>query len=601
MSARGGAAALSRRRWVVASQSDGAASDPEELTAALSTTLASAGLPERLHPHLSMLLAQRGLSDPVAARRFLDTRDATLHDPALLPDGAGLIARLRTAAAEGEPVLVVGDFDADGLTGAAILIRALRAAGGIAEGYIPQRDTDGHGIPEGAISAAVEDGVELLIAVDCGTADRARVEEARDKGILVGIVDHHAVPPEPAQGAWMVNPNRPDATYPFPKLAGSGLAFKIAQGILADHPDRRALLGELSVLAMIGGIADMVPVEDEFPVIVRSALKVLNGAGKVPLGVEALLRSAGAEAPHRVDVVGFTLSPRINSAGRLGDARPALELLTTDDPDEAAELAAQLEEINAERRSSSRDALDDARALLGLDGEHVATMDPDRAVVAPSLVAIRGGWSVGVLGLVAGRLAEEVGRPVLVAHQPEEGALRCSVRAPRGFSVAAALEGSSQMYLRYGGHDGAGGCSFAPEHWSEVVASLADAFSKQGATIEPTLEVDIELVAGALPLDDLATIVDALAPTGIGNPDPLFRLNAAALSSVRLVGDGRHARLTLDVGGVSAEGIAFGRPDAVDLAGATIDLVARVSRNTYRGRTRTELQVMDLRRSGEPG
>ena len=559
------------------------------------------GLPERLHGPVSALLAQRGLADPASAKRFLDPRDATLHDPALLPDAAGLIARLRTAAAEGEPVLVVGDFDADGLTGAAILIRALRAAGAVAEGYIPQRDADGHGIPEGAITAAVEDGVELVIAVDCGTADRARVEEARDAGILVGIVDHHAVPSEPARAEWLVNPNRMDSTYPFPKLAGSGLAFKIAQGILADHPARRELLGELSVLAMIGGIADMVPVEDEFRVIVRSALKVLNGAGTIPLGIAALLRSAGAEGPHRVDVVGFTLAPRINSAGRLGDARPALDLLTTDDPEEAEGLAAKLESINAERRSTSRDALEEARALLGLDRDLFAASDPERAVITPSLVAIRGGWSVGVLGLVAGRIAEEVGRPVLVAHQPEVGALRCSIRAPRGFSVAAALEHSAALFLRHGGHDGAGGCSFEVRHWEATIRALAASFAAQGENIEPTLAVDLELVAGTLPLEDLATIVDALSPTGIGNPDPIFRLNAASLSSVRLVGDGRHARLTMHLGGVSTEGIAFGRPDAADLAGATIDLVARVSRSTYRGRARTELQVIDLRRSGEQG
>ena len=176
-------------------------------------------------------------------QRFLDPRDRTLHAPELLPDAAGLIARLRAAGEAGEPVLVVGDFDADGLTGAAIMIRALRAIGAIAEGYIPNRESDGHGIPEGALAAAQEDGVELILAVDCGTADRARVAEALDLGILVGIIDHHAVPSDPAKAAWLVNPNRPDATYPFPNLAGSGLAFKIAQGILADHEERRALLG----------------------------------------------------------------------------------------------------------------------------------------------------------------------------------------------------------------------------------------------------------------------------------------------------------------------------------------------------------------------
>ena len=246
---------------------------------------------ELRHP-LATLLAQRNLYDSAAMRRFLDPGDRTLHDPGLLPDAAGLIARLRTAGADGEPVLVVGDFDADGLTGAAIIIRALRAIGAVAEGFIPSREADGHGIPEGALDAATEDGVELLIAVDCGTADTERVAQALDKGILVGIIDHHAVPDDPAKATWLVNPNRRDAAYPFPHLAGSGLAFKIAQGILADHPDRREILGELSVLAMIGGIADMVPVADEFRVIVRSALKVLNGRGRTPLGVR------GYAPPH---------------------------------------------------------------------------------------------------------------------------------------------------------------------------------------------------------------------------------------------------------------------------------------------------------------
>lgn len=596
MSPSGSAATPPRRRWSVLSTELPDTAIAEDLAAAL----AAASVPQRLWGHLAALLEQRGVSDPAHVRRFLDARDATLHDPALLPDAAGLIARLRTAAADGEPVLVVGDFDADGLTGAAILIRAMRAAGAIAEGYIPQREGDGHGIPAGAIAAAQEDGVELIVAVDCGTADRERVEEAREAGILVGIVDHHAVPREPARASWLVNPNRPDATYPFPKLAGSGLAFKIAQGLLADHPERRAILGELSVLAMIGGIADMVPVEDEFRVIVRAALRVLNGAGQVPLGVSALLRSAGAEAPHRVDVVGFALAPRINSAGRLGDARPALELLTTDDPDEATELAALLEQINTERRATSRDALEEARALIGLDADLLAARDASRAEIHPALVALRGPWSIGVLGLVAGRIAEEVGRPVLVAHESSQGPLRCSIRAPRGFSVAAALEECAAGLLRHGGHDGAGGCSFESNRWSENIAAIAAAFAKQGEGGERAIAADLELVAGALPLGDLATLVDALAPTGIGNPDPLFLLSSATLSSVRLVGEGRHARLTLDLGGSTAEGIAFGRPDAADLAGSSVDLIARVSRSTYRGQARTELQVLDLRRTGEP-
>ena len=580
---------IAYRRWRIES------AEPEAVST-LRQTLSTSDVHEALRDSLAELLAKRGALAPDAVLRFLDPRDRTLHAPELLPDAAGLIARLRAAGESGEPVLVVGDFDADGLTGAAIMIRALRAIGAIAEGYIPNRESDGHGIPEGALIAAQEDGVELILAVDCGTADRARVAEALDLGILVGIIDHHAVPSDPANAAWLVNPNRPDATYPFPNLAGSGLAFKIAQGILADHEDRRALLGELSVLAMIGGVADMVPIADEFRVIVRSALKVLNGAGRTPAGVRALLASAGAEGPYRVEVVGFTLAPRINAAGRIGDARPALELLTTDDPQEAAELSAQLEALNHERRDISRDALDAARAALGADG--LTRRDDARARIEPALIAVCGDWSPGVLGLVAGRLAEEFGRPALVANLSNPGSdsaiLRCSIRAPRGFSVARALESVSARVIRHGGHDGAGGCTAVDGEWEGLVSDLATAFEGQSAQREAVLSIDLEPASGRRSLELLATLVDYLSPTGVGNPDPIFLFRGASLISVRLVGDGKHARLTLEIDGARTDAIAFGRADVAGHEGSTIDLVGRIVQRTYRGTEKIELHVVDL-------
>ena len=551
-------------------------------------------IPKNLHLSLATLLHSRGLADPIHARQFLDRNDRTLHDPHLLPDATGLIARLRAAGDEGEPVLVVGDFDADGLTGAAIMIRALRAIGAIAEGYIPQRDGDGHGIPEGAIAAALEDGVELILAVDCGTADRARVAEALEAGILVGIIDHHAVPPEPAQAAWLVNPNRPDSTYPFPQLAGSGLAFKIAQGLLADHPQRRELLAELSVLAMVGGIADMVPVANEFRVIVRSALKVMNGAGTMPVGIAALLRAASAEPPYRADVSGFTISPRINAAGRIGDAAPALALLTTDDPAEATELAALLEGINLERKELTKVAIEEARGLLGLAVG--SSRDEARAYLGDGLVAVRGPWSVGLIGLIAGRLSEETGRPALVAHDDGSGApLRASVRAPKGFGVAAALQEASDLLIRHGGHDGAGGCSFAIEAWEGLLPRLSATCAGQAKARTPELTVDLAAPIGSRTPLDLAALADHLAPTGMGNPEPSFLLREVPLTAVRLVGDGRHARLTLSLDGAPVEAMAFGRPDADQLAGSSIDLVVRTAQRTYRGSARIEVHVVDFR------
>lgn len=551
-------------------------------------------IPKRLHLPLATLLMSRGLTEPTKVRQFLDRNDRTLHDPHLLPDASGLIGRLKAAGEAGEPILVVGDFDADGLTGAAIMIRSLRAIGAVAEGYIPQRDGDGHGIPEGAIAAALEDGVELILAVDCGTADRMRVAEALEAGIAVGIIDHHAVPPEPAQATWLVNPNRSDSIYPFPTLAGSGLAFKIAQGILADHPQRRELLAELSVLAMIGGIADMVPVADEFRVIVRSALKVMNGAGTMPVGVAELLKAAGAEPPYRSDVSGFTIAPRINAAGRIGDAAPALALLTTDDAVEGSELASLLEGINQERRELTKVAIDEARSLLGLLPG--LPRDDSRAFLGDGLVAVRGAWSVGLIGLIAGRLSEEMGRPALIAHDDEGGApLRASVRAPKGFSVSAALQEASALLIRHGGHDGAGGCSFESEAWGSLLPRLSVTCAGQAAARTPELVVDLAAPPGGRTPADLAALADLLAPTGVGNPEPTFLLSDVPLTNVRLVGDGRHARLTISLDGTAIEAMAFGRPDAMQLVGSSVDLVVRAAQRTYRGRARIEVHVVDLR------
>ena len=347
---------------------------------------------------------------------------------------------------------------------------------------------------------------------------------------------------------------------------------------------------------MVGGIADMVPVANEFRVIVRSALKVMNGAGTMPVGIAALLRAAGAEPPYRAEVSGFTISPRINAAGRIGDAAPALALLTTDDPAEAAELATLLEGINLERKELTKVAIDEARALLGLVPGSVR--DDTRAYLGDGLVAVRGPWSVGLIGLIAGRLSEETGRPALVAHDDGSGApLRASVRAPKGFGVAAALQESSDQLIRHGGHDGAGGCSFVAEAWESLLPEISATCAGQAKARTPELTVDLAAPIGSRSPADLAALADHLAPTGMGNPEPTFLLRSIPLTAVRLVGDGRHARLTLSLDGVAVEAMAFGRPDADQLAGSSIDLVVRTAQRTYRGSARIEVHVVDLRQA----
>jgi single-stranded-DNA-specific exonuclease len=271
-----------------------------------------------------------------------------------------------------------------------------------------------------------------------------------------------------------------------------------------------------------------------------------------------------------------------------------LALLTTDDPAEAAELATLLEGINLERKELTKVAIDEARALLGLATG--SSRDDTRAFLGDGLVAVRGPWSVGLIGLIAGRLSEETGRPALVAHDDGSSApLRASIRAPKGFGVAAALQEASDLLIRHGGHDGAGGCSFVAEAWSNLLPRLSSTYASQAKARTPELTVDLAAPIGSRSPIDLAALADHLAPTGMGNPEPTFLLREVPLTAVRLVGDGRHARLTLSLDGAAVEAMAFGRPDADQLAGSAVDLVVRTAQRTYRGTARIEVHVVDLR------
>ncbi len=446
-------------------------------TASAATLAAEHGTSTRL----AAILAARGAGtgDDLTAW-FGDPLDG-LHDPARLPDAGLLLERMRRARDRHERILVFGDFDADGLTGLAILTLALRRFGLAVEPYVPSRLEEGHGLSLAAIDAAVGCGASVIVTVDCGSTSVAEVAAANERGLDVIVTDHHRVPTTRPAALALVNPHRPEATYPDRRLAGSGVAFKVAQLLLADEPGGPAAALDLTDLATIGTVADVAPVVGENRAIVRLGLDRLRRAPRA--GIAALLERSRI-APDAVDLetVSFALAPRLNAAGRVGEAIEAARLLLADDPGEAAVHADALEAANLARRDLLKTALTEARVAVG-------------EAPADGAVVIRGPWGVGIVGLVAARLAEERGVPAVVGADVGD-VVRASCRSDGSMDLAAALEGCADLFIRHGGHAGAAGFELPAEQWDAFRGRFL-AIAATTAPADPRVVVAIDLALPA--------------------------------------------------------------------------------------------------------
>lgn len=531
---------------------------------------------------LARVMARRGI--PAAELdAFFGPPSAGLHDPALLPDAERVVARVARARDAGERVLVVGDFDADGLTGLAILVTALRRLGLDVAGHVPSRVEDGHGLPLRGVDHARAEERTLLITVDTGTSSVAEVDAAAAAGIDVIITDHHRVPEVLPAALAIVNPQRPDAAYPDRRLTGSGVALKIAALLgerLAGIPALTTTM-ELSDLAAIGTVADVAPVLGENRAIARLGLERIRSATRP--GIAALLASAGIEPGSvTLETIAFAIAPRLNAAGRVGDAGVAADLLLAEQTAEASSAAAGLEAANLERRDATRTAVDEARAL-------VTGAPPD----VPATV-IRGSWPVGVVGLVAARLAEEHGRPAVVASD-QGAALRASCRAPEGYDLAATLAACDDLLVRHGGHRGAAGLEVREDRWEAFRARFLDLVAGS-LPPDPRPEIVLDLALPARAADyRLLEHLRGLEPTGPGNPEPLLGVHGLTVTRVRAAAGG-HAQLTLrrDVDVVDA--IAFGRGDLVATVheGDRVDVAGRLASRRFGGFETLQLVVVDV-------
>jgi single-stranded-DNA-specific exonuclease len=552
--------------------------------------------PDRTRPDASFLAAVEAhggssLVATVLARRGVAAGDVDayfgppalgLHEATLLPDAAVVLARVAQARERAERVLVVGDFDADGLTGLAILVTALRRLGLDVATYVPSRVDEGHGLSREAIAAARAGGRTLLFTVDTGSSSVAEVAAAGHDGIDVIITDHHRVPEVAPAAHALVNPHRSDAVYPDRRLAGSGVALKVAALLLEQIAGVPAIttVADLADLAAIGTVADVAPILGENRSIARLGLERLRSAPRP--GIAALLASARVDpASVTLETIAFVIAPRLNAAGRVGEADDAVALLLAGTAEEATVAAAALETANVLRRDVTKTAVAEARALL-------ADEDPDRAAVL-----VRGPWPAGVVGLVAARLAEERGRPAVVAAELGD-VLRASCRAPEGYDLAATLAGCADLLVRHGGHRGAAGLEVQAERWDAFRARFLHLVSAD-APNDPRPELVLDLALPARAADyRLLEHLAVLAPTGPGNPEPLVGVHGLTVTRVRAAAGG-HAQLTLRRDLDVVDAIAFERGDLAESIheGDRIDIAGRLGSRRFGGYESLQLVIVD--------
>jgi single-stranded-DNA-specific exonuclease len=537
-------------------------------------------------PGVAHVLVNRAVDTIEAARGFLEPSLQDLHDPFALLGIDRAVERIDEAIGRGERILVHGDYDVDGITSTFLLYTVLGELGGRVEYHIPHRTKDGYGLSDPAVDLARRRGCTLIVTVDCGITARQAVARASTLGIDTVITDHHDPPAELPHARAVVNPHQPGCTYPFKSLAGVGVTFKLVQALLRGRGGLERASEFLDVVAL-GTIADVVPLVGENRILARHGLDRLSRTHR--LGLQALVEVAGIGG-RRVTSgqVAFVLAPRINAAGRMGNAEQGLRLLLARDAAEARACAESLEEDNDRRRRFDEDAL----------GE--ATQRVETELGWPrcsSIVLWSERWHPGVIGIVASRLVERFQRPtVLVALDGERG--RGSGRSLPGLDLNQLLGRCSDLLEAWGGHAFAAGLSVHRDRLPELRARIESLVSERltPESFVPRVVVDADLGFRECDLE-MVDWLERLSPHGLDNPEPLFRATDVAVESATAVGGGKHLRMSLRDGTGSAEAIGFGlggRAGEIALA-RRCDAVFVPSRNEWQGQTRVQLKLKGVR------
>ena len=548
-----------------------------------------------VHPVVERLLLQRGIDETQKLEQFFSPDyDRDLHDPFLFAQMRAVVDRITRARDDKEKIGIFGDHDVDGISGATILHEALTELGIENEVYIPDKHTEGHGINEKAIEQFHKNGVTLMISVDCGSTNVDEVATAKKKGIDTIIIDHHNTPEVLPEAFAIINPKLPDAGYPFDGLCGTATAFKVVTALFQELlPEEVGQLKWLLDIVAIGTIADCMPLIDENRTIVHYGLLVLSKSRRV--GYQELISVGrlpiGENQMPDARTVAFHIAPRLNAAGRMAHAEDAFFLLAEKDRTKATVRAQDLEEKNKKRRKITDTLVKEVDALA-----HEEFAERKSVVVAAEH------YPVGVVGIIAGRIASTHQKPAAVFAKGDTES-RGSFRSIENVNVAAALAACEDLLVKHGGHDQAAGATIANEYLDAFSERFEEAIATQmgAATIEQTLLADLELDGHHVDFD-LAAQIKKFAPFGQDNEEPLFVLKDLVVLEKKLVGSGnKHLKLSLQPGANSPkvfDAIGFGLGAYYDTIkiGDVVDVVATVGENEWRGSKSLQLTLTDLKK-----
>ena len=529
---------------------------------------------------ITQLLYNRGLSDRSQLETFIAADGGLSADPFLLANMHQAVGRIFQALLSGEKIAIYGDFDTDGITATALLVQGLSLPDCDAVPYIPPRVTEGYGLNDTALEKLRQQGIRLVITVDCGITALPEITRARKKGLDIIVTDHH-VPPEilPPANA-VIDPKLPESGYPFSELAGAGVAYKLLQALFKGIGQEQRLHQLLDLVAL-GTVADMSPLLGENRYLVKEGLKLLCSSPRP--GIRAVVNRLGLDAGN-IDAksISWNIAPRLNAAGRLEHAISSYKLLITDSITEATELAARLEEINTERQRLTSKALINAREQVS-DQRDLSL-----------LIASDEDFPVGILGLVASRLSDEFYRPAIVIRT---GSRTCtgSARSIPEFNIINALTQYGDLLSRFGGHSRAAGFSLPTSNLPRFTERLRELATVQlaGVDLRPRLDIDTEVILSDLS-GDTYPMIQKLAPFGQGNPEPTFLSRRVEVADYRTMGsNGEHLRLKLMQDSTLWDSVAFNLSNSLTGRPRYLDIVYNLELDRWRGEEKLRLNILD--------
>ncbi len=539
-----------------------------------------------LNPVAALLAVIRGLKTDEEIEDFFDPNPFFTLDPFSMPDMDKAVERITKAIDSFECIAVFGDFDADGVTSTALLYTYFETKGANVLWYIPDRHTEGYGLTVEAVEKLYDMGVKLIVTVDNGVSAHDAADRAYELGMELVITDHHKVPETLPRAEAVVDLHRPDCDCEFKELSGVGVAFKLACAM--ELEDDSIVVEDFSDLAAIGTISDVVELKGENRAIVKAGLRSINNRSRA--GINELLEVAGAGKKYMDAVsVAFTVSPRINAAGRMGSANRALELLLSEDSYSAASLAEDINEANQQRQSIEADILMQVEKQLS-----------DNPVIrySPIVVADGKGWHSGVIGIVAARIAEKYSKPCIIISRNEDGTARGSGRSIEGFSLYNAIKNSEHLLNHFGGHTLAAGLELNEENIDIFRREINDYAVKEDMPYQ-VQNIDLKLNPQHISLDILEAI-SSLEPFGAGNPQPVFGLYGMTIEDVKPLSNGRHMKITVKKGDTRIFALCFGMSENSFFynVGDVVDLAVNLERNEYMGSVRIGVHVRNIRPTG---